>query len=178
MAPLLNAHAASHFTHGGEAGEVARAATQRLVGECGDTGVEQSPGERFAGGEVQVGEENLPPAKQRELGGLRFLHLDDQVGLLKHLGGRSDNLGPILEVVFIGDARANPRAPFHQHPMPEPGQFFDPRGDETDAIFIRLDLLGNADNHAILPSAGQAGRSLRRRPARWWFDSCDLPVVI
>ncbi len=60
------------------------------------------------GCEVQVGEQDLPPAQQSDLRRLRLLHLDDHVRRCKHLRRRTGDRGARRAVGFIvrPDARA------------------------------------------------------------------------
>ena len=51
-------------------------------------GLHDRPGQRLVGGEVEVGEDDLPGRMQRPLLGQRLLDLDDQVGPLPDVLGR------------------------------------------------------------------------------------------
>ena len=97
----LDRHAAGDLAHGRQQRQAAARARHRLVGDGRDARGHQGLGLLGVGGEVQVGEERLALAQHGAFGGLRLLHLDDQVGGGEHLGGRGQHLGAGALVVLV-----------------------------------------------------------------------------
>src|SRR3990172_1842762 len=83
LGPFLNAHAAGDFAHRSETGQPPVAAAQRLVRHRRCAGVEHALRQFFVGGEMKIGEDDLPRPQQRPFGRLGFLHLNDEVGPAK-----------------------------------------------------------------------------------------------
>ena len=88
LGPFLDAHAAGHFAHRREQRQAALVVGERLVGDGRGAAGEHRLGQLAVGGEVEVGEDRLPAADQRPLGGQRLLDLHDQVGLGEDLRRR------------------------------------------------------------------------------------------
>ena len=118
---------------------------------------------------MQIGEEHLAGAQQSGLPLLRLLHLHDEVA------GFEDVARPVLElcarpgVGVVRQARTHPRALLDQHPMAIRDQLRHRGRRQADAVFIVLDLAGNADAQIALPCcalsdlAGVAGRGVKGR---------------
>ncbi len=66
---------------------------QGFVGKGGDAALQQQLGEGAVGGEVQVGEEELPRPQQLVFGGKRLLDLDQQLAAAKEFT-RSTSAAP------------------------------------------------------------------------------------
>src|SRR6266487_747041 len=73
----------------------------RFIGDRCHAGFQQCLGERFARGQMQIGEKNLALAQQRKLCLPRLLHFHNHVGTRKNLLRFSDNLSAGLYVGFI-----------------------------------------------------------------------------
>jgi hypothetical protein len=99
---------------------------------------------------MQVGEQHLPRAQLRALGQLRLFHLHDEVGVRKHLVGGFRDLRARAHVIGIRTADAGARFGFDQHFMAGIGEFAHRGGDQTDTVFVNLDLAGHSDTHGSL----------------------------
>src|SRR5262250_2475074 len=75
------------------------------------------PATSLVGGEVEIGEDDLPRPHQRPLDRQRLLDLDDQVGVPPDVGGGGDNFGAMLGVVVVADAGALAGAGLDQDPV-------------------------------------------------------------
>ena len=96
---------------------------------------------------MEVGEERLAAADERELLRLRLLHLDDEVGLPEHGGRAVHERRPGGGIGFVGEPRARPGPAFHDHGMPRADELLGPHGQEAHAVFVALRLPGHADDH-------------------------------
>ena len=65
LRPFLNAHAAGHLAHRRQQRQVAVGVADRFVGDGGDARLHDRLGQRLVGGEVEVGEDDLPGPHQR-----------------------------------------------------------------------------------------------------------------
>ena len=84
MGADLHGHAAGDLAHWRQQRQRAGAVGDRLVGDAGGARLHQPLGLRLVGGEMEVGEQDLATPQQGDLGGLRLLDLDDQVGRREH----------------------------------------------------------------------------------------------
>ena len=97
---------------------------------------------------MQVGEQDLLVAQHGDFAGLRLLHLHDHVrGGEDRRGGVHDQRAGIA-VGIVGQAGAGAGAGLDGDDMAVAGQFPRAGGGQADAVFVRLDLLGNTDMHA------------------------------
>ena len=94
---------------------------------------------------MKICEHDLPRAKQRPLNRLRFLHLDDEVGLLKHGCGIDDDLSPVFGVGLIENPAAGSGSRLNDDSMPSPSQFKHTHWQHRNTILILLNLAWNAD---------------------------------
>ncbi|GMV98852.1 MAG: hypothetical protein AMXMBFR83_32000, partial [Phycisphaerae bacterium] len=94
-----------------------------------------------------------------ELLRLGFLHLHDQIGLGEDIRCLVDDLGPVLGVVVVGQAGAEPGVLLDEDTVARPGEFFNPDGNHPHAVLVSFDLARHANDHktALLPD----GRALR-----------------
>ena len=132
----------------------------RLVGDGCDAAFRQRAGERLVGGDVEVGEEHEPLAQPRILGVDRFLDLEQEVGLAPGIVHR-DDAGAGALVLLVGECTPLPRARLHQNLVTALDQLAGTGGGERDAVFVGLDLLGNAD------AQGPETLSPRRGAKKW-----------
>ena len=86
----LGRETAGDLAHGGEQRQRAVGELHRLVGDRGGAGVEDRPGQRQVGREVQVREEREVLAQEAVLGRDRLLHLEHEFGR-PGLVGRGDD---------------------------------------------------------------------------------------
>jgi hypothetical protein len=95
---------------------------------------------------VQVREEHEPLAEARILGRDRLLDLEHELGVAPDL---VDGADPRTDrgVGVVGERAPLPRALLDQHVVAVPRQLERPCRRERDAVFVGLDLLGDADLH-------------------------------
>ena len=89
-APACEASRPATSDIGASSGSAPRGGLDRLVGDGGHARVDERPGERLVGGDVQVREERQPLAEPRVLGRDRLLHLEQQVARLPDLVDAGD----------------------------------------------------------------------------------------
>ena len=140
-----------------------------FVGQPHDFGLQQGLGEGFVRRQVQVGEQQQAGLEVPVFALQRLLDFDDHVGLFpdrRH--GQDAPAGGRIGCIVNTAAQA--RAGFHQYGMSAVSQSFDARGRKPHAVFIRLDFLGNADNHGKTPCSGWwwAGLPGMARPLAAW----------
>ena len=68
FSPFLNAHAAGHLAHRGEQRQLAAVVAQRFVGGGRNARRQHGFGQAAVGGEMKIGEDDLPGPQQRPLG--------------------------------------------------------------------------------------------------------------
>jgi hypothetical protein len=118
-------------------------------------GVLDADGQLAAGGEVEVGEDDLALADLPDFLGQRFLHLADQIGLGPDLVGGVDDGCAERVILFVGQAAAGAGAAFDQHGVAGLAKLLDAGGCHCNAILIRLNFLGNADDHPYRSCRGR-----------------------
>ena len=134
----------------------------RLVGDRGDAGVDELPGQFRLCGEVEVGEEDQTLAKAVVFGLDGFLDLHDHVGAAPDVIGVGDDLSAGDGVLLVRDAGAQAGAALHQDRVAVGAELVDAGGRDGDAEFVVLDLFGDTDDHLWAPrSLGFVGRKLR-----------------
>lgn len=148
----LHRHAPRDFAHGREQRQPATFVGHGFIGEGDAAAGQKRLGQRRLGRQMQIGEQDLPLADQRELGRLRLLDLEDQLGLLPHRGGGGGDLRPGGDITGIANADAGTRAGLDQELMPMVRKLAHYRGHGGDAIFVGLALLRYADQHEPSPS--------------------------
>ena len=94
MSADLDRHASSDFAHRLEQRQRAVPRRHRFIGDAGCARLHQAFRLRLVGGEVQVGEEDVPRLEQRDLLRLRLLDLHDHVGRLEHRSGIGKDFAP------------------------------------------------------------------------------------
>ena len=144
--PLLDAHPPGHLAHRHEQRQPAPVIPECLVGHRRGTRRQEPLGQPPVGGEVEVGEQHLPRPEQGQLRTLRLLHLDDEVGVGKHLGGRVDQPRPTRLVGLVGEAGARPGGPLDHHGVASPHQLLDAHRQERHPILVALRLLGDSND--------------------------------
>src|SRR6187551_1429071 len=96
---------------------------------------------------MEVREQDLVLADQREFFRLRFFDLDDQIRSGPNLRALGDDGGACSFVVFIRDPTAEACATLDQYLVARSSQFVRSYGQERDAVLVRFDLFRYADNH-------------------------------
>ena len=147
----MRRHAAGHLGHRGEQRQRALRAGHGLVGDRGHARRHQVLGLLAVGREMQVGEQNLAGVELFALDSKRLLDLDDQFGARVDRIRIGRDLGAGRLVVGIGKTSAQPGIVLHQHAMAVGGQLAHRRRHQADAVFVILDLLGDADQHRPAP---------------------------
>lgn len=89
-------------------------------------------------------------AQHGALLGLRLFHLDDHVGLGKHLCSIRHQRGTSGHVERITHANAVPCAHLHQHLVAVLGEFAHTGRGQAHAVFVVFDFLGESDQHGWL----------------------------
>ena len=92
---------------------------------------------------MQIGEEHVALGDLLPLRRLRLFHLDDQLGFLPRI---ADARAGLL-IRGVGRANAATGVGFHHHLVPVRDQLAHRRRREANAVLVRLDFLGNADDH-------------------------------
>ena len=139
-------HAAGDFGHRFEEREAAFD-VDGFVGDGGDLGIEQALGEWFAGGEVEVGEEDLAGAQEGNFAGLRFFDFYDEVGFGEDLLVGGDDLGAGAGVVGVGITGACAGVGFDEDAVAAFDELIGGGGKQRDAEFLIFDFLGHPDEH-------------------------------
>ena len=149
LGPFLDAHPPGHFAHRRQQRQAALVVAERFVGHGDRAGLQEVLGQLAVGGEVEIGEDDLPPPQQPALAGLGLFDLDDHLRPAVDLFGRGGQFGPVADVLVVAQAGAAARARLDQHAVSRAGQFFRPDGQQADAIFVVLDFFGDADEHSF-----------------------------
>ena len=182
LGPFLDAHPPGHFAHRRQQRQAALVVAERFIGHGDRAALQEVLGQLAIGGEVEIGEDDLPLPQQPALAGLGLLDLDDHLRPAVDLFGRGDHFRPMAGVLVVAQAGAGARARLDQHAVSGAGQFFRPHGQQADAVFVILDLFGDSDEH------GSLLRDVKADAAAWFFrllqhgiegldDGLDLLVV-
>ena len=126
------------------------AALEGLVGDRRDSLFEATARQRLVGRKVEVGEDILPLAHQRDLGRLRLLDLDDEFRFAPDFLGGLDDFCPYREVVIVFETRSLAGGRLHEHRVPVAHEKFSTHGQQTDAVFVGFHLTQYADFHLAL----------------------------
>ena len=143
----LRRQPAGDFRHRRQQRQTALRVGHGFVGDVRRAGGDQVLRLRQIGGEMQIGEQNLPAMQLLPLLGQRFLDFDDHFSPGENLRRRVNELGAGASVFLIRGTGSDARAPFDDHAVPMINKFRDRRRRHSDAEFVVLDLLGNADKH-------------------------------
>ena len=153
----LDGHAAGNLAHRRQQRQAAAHARHRLVGDGRDARGHQRLGLLGVGRQVQIGKERLALAQHGAFGGLRLLHLHDEIGLGEHLRSRAEHLGTGPRVVLVGEALAGSGVMLHEHLVPVLHRLAHAGRRHADAILVDLDLLRHADAHLRVSGSGPPG---------------------
>ena len=103
MGTGLSGHAAGDLAHRCEQRQQAVGELDRLIGDGGGSRGDEAPGLIGVGGEVKIREDDVSRLEKLDLGRLRLLDLDDQVGFGKQVAGVGDDLSADTAVVVVLD---------------------------------------------------------------------------
>ena len=132
--------------------------------DAGQADVEQAPGQFRFRGQVQVAEQQVVLAQQRQVAGDRLLHLHDQLALLVQRGGVGRDLHPELGVLLVLEAGLHARVLLDPHLVPALDEVAGGGRHQRDAPFEGLGFLGYADAHGLF--LGCCGWATALRPSR------------
>ena len=147
VASLLRGHAPRHLGHGNEQRQRTVGPFDRLVGAADRPAVDHRMSQRLATGEVEIGEDELPPADEPVLGSDRLLDLDDHLGRGVDLLDCGEDTGADRLVGAVGETAVLAGRSLHEDVVSPFDELLHAGGSEADAIFVVLDLFWNADNH-------------------------------
>lgn len=119
--PDLGSHASGHLAHRSQQRKASGGVLDRLVSHAGGSRLKQRLGDPQAGGQVQIGEQDLAMPHVVELRRNRFLDLQDHLGLRPHgldVGQRCTG----YDVGLVVDSGARPGPFLHQHLVAGRGQ--------------------------------------------------------
>ncbi len=142
-------HPTRHLAHRREQGQGVVGQADRLVGDGGVARRHERLGTRQRCGQVQIGEEDLSLAQPEPgvLHGDGLLDPEDHVRLAPDVIGPLDDLGPGGHEICIGDGRPHPCALLDVDGVPRRGQFEYPGRGDGHPVLVRLDFLGDPDDH-------------------------------
>ena len=135
------------LAHRGEQRQRAAGQLHRLVRDGGDLPVEQGLGALRAGGQVQVGEQDLAGLHPLVLDRDGFLDLEDHLGLAPHLVVVVGDLGPRGDELVVGDRGAGARSGLDDHLVAMSGELVHAGRGDRHPVLVVLDLAGDAHLH-------------------------------
>jgi len=141
-----NRHAPGDFAHRLEQRKAA-IHLDGFIGQTRHTGFCQCFGQRPIRRQVQIGQEQLAGTQQRAFGRLRFLHFDNQVGLLKRRGVVVQEFRAGLFVVAVRVAGADACTALDNHLVPALDKLIGGGREQRDTILLVFDFFGNAYDH-------------------------------
>ena len=156
----LHRHPARHFAHRGQARQRAVLLLNGLVSDGCHPGFQQL-GRQFGDRrQVQVGEQREVGAEKTVLGGLRLLHLDDDLSAVPDLRGAGNDPRAGLLILFVGEAGKLAGAGLNQYLVASLHKFADAVRHQPHAGFVVFHFSGNAYDHGKCPSGDRCGASL------------------
>ena len=144
---LLRCHPPGDLGHRRQERKPAVGRLDGLVRDRSHLAVDEEPGERLIGRQVQVGEQHLAAPEPFVLLGLRLLHLHDHVGLAEHGVGIRRDLAPRPREVLVGDRGAQARGRLHHDTVAGSDQLAHPFGGQRHPVLVVLDFLRDSDDH-------------------------------
>ncbi|MNS72711.1 hypothetical protein D3C72_1061310 [compost metagenome] len=136
-----------HLGHGRQQGQAAVPVGHRLIGDGGAFRGQQALGLLGIGRQMQIGEEDMVFAQPRPFDGLRLLDLHDHVAVVEDGFGVGDDGRARLDVVGVGEARAQSGAGLDTDLMAMGDVFARSGRGQAYAMFVGLDFAGYADAH-------------------------------
>ena len=117
-----------------------------FVRDGGDPALDQCAREVLVGREVKVGEENEAVAEPVVLRGHRLLHLQQELDVAPDVLDRHE-LDALGLVRRVREGAPLPGAALDEHVVPTLDELASTGRRQRDAVFVGLDLLGDADPH-------------------------------
>jgi hypothetical protein len=155
LAPLLNGHAAGYFRHRDQERQLPVGGFHRFIGQADRTAADHGVGKFFAGGKMEIRENELAGPAPFVLCSNRFFYFHDHFRLHPYLIGGGQYMRPVVDVFLINKAAAIPGGALHVYFVPPAGQFQCAGWCERHAIFVTLDFLWYANNHKRLILVGK-----------------------
>ena len=174
-------HPTGHLAHRGEQRKRVVGQTYGLIGDGRVPGGQQRFGAGRDGGQVQVGEEDLTLAEPeaRVLLLDRFLHPEDHVGLGPHLHRVVHDLGPGGDELGVGYRGADSGASFDIDDVAGSGELAHAGRGDCHPVLVRLDLLGDPDDHQCAPSVTvQCRADKTSRDGIWRHGTTERSVIV
>ena len=100
---------------------------------------------------MQIGEQDLPLAQRGDFVRLWLLDLDDQFGGREHLRGACQDACADSLIGCVVEPNAAPCSRLYDHCVAVMHELAYTAGREADAVFVRLHLLRDTDQHAKTP---------------------------
>ena len=158
----LDGHASSDFAHRLQKRERAIPRRHRLISDAGCARLHQAFRLGLVGGEVQVGEEDMPRLQQRDLRSLRLLDLHDHIRGLEHRRGVGENFRAGLLVGAVGAIDPIARACLDDNLVAGRNELGNRSRGQTNPIFVNLDLLRHTNPHYSFAPLMMIARAYRR----------------
>ena len=149
----LDREPAGHFGHRREERQPPGRRSDRFVSDAHRSARDEVRGLSGIGGEVEIGEQDLPGAQQRALRGLGLLDLYDHLRPVEDRPGIRGDGRAHFGVVRVGGAYSGPRPALHDDVVAVQGDLVHAVRRESHAIFVVLDLLRYPDEHPSAPRA-------------------------
>ncbi len=151
----LDRHPAGHLAHRRQQRQTAALVGDGLVGDGDAAGLDQTLGLGTVRGQVQVGEQDLPLAEHPDLGRLRLLDLDHELGPAEDRGGIRSYLraGRSIEVVVEIDRL--PGTGLDDDLVTVGHELTNGARRQANTELVVLDLAGHTDKHLDL--SGRSG---------------------
>jgi len=167
----LHRHPSGHLAHRRQQRQRAGAIGHRLISDAGGARLHQPLGLFGVGSKVQIGEQHLSAAQAGDLLRLRLLHLHD------HLGGEhiDRDLRPRGAIGVVGKADSCAGTRLDQHRVTMGHEFPHTSRGQAHAVFVGLDLLGDADAHGSAPVAAVTKIGMQGAPDK--VESGELPLT-
>ena len=144
---LLRRHTPCDFRHGNQQRQRTVGCFDGFVSAADRTTFDHCPGQRFAAGEVKIGEYQLSLADEFVFRLYRLLDLDDHFGFGIDLFDGRQQFGACGDVVFVRESAVCTGSRLHIHFMPTFGKLFGSGRGERNPVFVVFDLFWNTDNH-------------------------------
>ena len=147
----MRRHAARNLRHRGQQRQGALRARHRLIGDRDDARGDQIRGLLRVGGQMQIGEEDLPGTEFLALTRERLLDFDHQLAARVNLIGIGDDFGPDRTVIGVGNPGAQSGARFNDDMVPVPRQLAHRRRHEPTRYSLSLISFGTPMSIVAFP---------------------------
>ncbi len=150
----LDRHLAGYLAHRHQQGQRAVLGLHCLVPQRDDPSVQQRAEESPRGGEMEVGEEDLPLAQQLVLFGQGLLDLEDHIGAAVHRRCLADHPRPGPAELPIRYPAAGSRPALHQHPVAVLAESAHSRRCDSHPLLAVFDFARHPQDHGLAPRSG------------------------